>query len=194
MDNIVKIITKNSGIKCDQVIARKNQTLFFEGDKCKMVGLIISGKISIISYLKDGQEVIYNELGKGEMFGNNLIFSSEPFYRGDVVATEESEIAYIEKSELLRALNENVGLLEMFLKQQSDFSKNLNFKIKLLTISSAEERLMYYLTFHKGEVQYRSVTKLAKELYLTRETLSRTMYKMEKNKQLKIENKTIQLQ
>ena len=193
MDNIVKIITKNSGIKYDQVIARKNQTLFFEGDECKMVGLIISGKISIISYLKDGQEVIYNELGKGEMFGNNLIFSSEPFYRGDVVATEESEIAYIEKSELLRALNENVGLLEMFLKQQSDFSKNLNFKIKLLTISSAEERLIYYLTFHKGEVQYRSVTKLAKELYLTRETLSRTMYKMEKNKQLKIENKTIQL-
>lgn len=193
MDNIVKLITKNSGIKYDQVIARKNQTLFFEGDECKMVGLIISGKISIISYLKDGQEVIYNELGKGEMFGNNLIFSSEPFYRGDVVATEESEIAYIEKSELLRALNENVGLLEMFLKQQSDFSKNLNFKIKLLTISSAEERLIYYLTFHKGEVQYRSVTKLAKELYLTRETLSRTMYKMEKNKQLKIENKTIQL-
>ena len=193
MDNIVKLITKNSGIKYDQVTARKNQTLFFEGDECKMVGLIISGKISIISYLKDGQEVIYNELGKGEMFGNNLIFSSEPFYRGDVVATEESEIAYIEKSELLRALNENVGLLEMFLKQQSDFSKNLNFKIKLLTISSAEERLIYYLTFHKGEVQYRSVTKLAKELYLTRETLSRTMYKMEKNKQLKIENKTIQL-
>ena len=193
MDNIVKLITKNSGIKYDQVTARKNQTLFFEGDECKMVGLIISGKISIISYLKDGQEVIYNELGKGEMFGNNLIFSSEPFYRGDVVATEESEIAYIEKSELLRALNENVGLLEMFLKQQSDFSKNLNFKIKLLTISSAEERLIYYLTFHKGEVQYRSVTKLAKELYLTRETLSRTMYKMEKNKQLKIENKTIHL-
>ena len=193
MNNLVKIITKNSGIKYDQVVARKNQTLFFEGDECKTVGLIISGKVSIISYLKDGQEVVYNELGKGEMFGNNLIFSSEPFYRGDVVATEESEIAYIEKGELLKALNENVGLLEMFLKQQSDFSKNLNFKIKLLTISSAEERLVYYLTFHKGEVQYRSVTKLAKELYLTRETLSRTMYKMEKNKQLKIENKTIRL-
>ena len=194
MDNLVKIITKNSGIKYDQVTARKNQTLFFEGDECKMVGLIISGKVSIISYLNNGQEVVYNELGKGEMFGNNLIFSSEPFYRGDVVATEESEIAYVEKDELLRALSENVGLLEMFLKQQSDFSKKLNFKIKLLTISSAEERIVYYLTIHKGEVQYRSVTKLAKELYLSRETLSRTMYKMEKNGQLKIENKTIRLQ
>ena len=176
MDNLTKYITKNSGIKYEQVSARKNQTLFFEGDECKMIGLIISGKVSIISYLNDGQEVVYNELGKGDMFGNNLVFSSQPFYRGDVVAVEESEIAYIKKEDLLLAMTQNVGLLEMFLKQQS------------------EERIVYYLTFHKGEVQYKSVTKLAKELYLTRETLSRTMYKMEKNGLVKIESKTIRLQ
>ncbi len=193
MENLVKKITKNSKIKYDQVSARKNQTLFFEGDECKTVGMIISGKISIISYLADGQEVIYNELGKGEMFGNNLIFSSQPFYRGDVVATEESEIAYITKEELLKAMSENVGLLEEYLKHQSDFNKNLNFKIKLLTISSAEERITYYLTFNKGEIKYRSVTKLAKELYLSRETLSRTMYKMEKKGLVEIDQKTIRL-
>ena len=119
MDNLTKYITKNSGIKYEQVSARKNQTLFFEGDECKMIGLIISGKVSIISYLNDGQEVVYNELGKGDMFGNNLVFSSQPFYRGDVVAVEESEIAYIKKEDLLLAMTQNVGLLEMFLKQQS---------------------------------------------------------------------------
>lgn len=193
MNNLIKSLTKNSGIHVEELIAKKNQTLFFEGDECKNLGLIISGKVSIISYFADGKEIIYNTLGKGEMFGNNLIFSSEPFFRGDVVAVEESVITYISKEEILKALSENVGLLEQYLKQQSDFSKTLNFKIKLLTIDNARDRFIYYLTFNKGQVTYRSVTKLAKELYLTRETLSRTMYKMAKQNEIEIVNKTIKL-
>ncbi|MBO6280008.1 MAG: Crp/Fnr family transcriptional regulator [Bacilli bacterium] len=193
MKDIVKLITKNSGIKYDEVTAKKNQTLFFEGDECKEIGLIISGKVSIISYFSDGQEVIYNTLSRGEMFGNNLIFSSHPFYRGDVVAIEDSIIAYITKEELLKAMSENVGLLEQYLKSQADFSKQLNLKIKLLTINNAKDRIRYFLAVNKNEYKYRSITKLAKELYLTRETVSRTIYKMEKDKEIKIENKTIKL-
>ena len=193
MDTFAKLLIKNSGIQYDEVMARKNQTLFFEGDECKSIGIIISGKVSIISYLDDGQEIVYATLSKGEMFGNNLIFSSSPFYRGDVVAQEESIIAYITKEELMKALSKNVGLLEAYLKQQSDFSKTLNLKIKLLTIGNAKDRIIYYLTVNKKEVTYKSVTKLAKELYLTRESLSRTMYKLQKEGIIEIENKTIKL-
>lgn len=193
MNNLIKLLTKNSGIKFDQVSARKNQTIFFEGDECKSVGLVVSGKINIISYFADGQEVIYNSINKGEMFGANLIFSSEPFYRGDVVASEESEIIYITKEEILKALSSNVGLLEEYLKHQSDFSKNLNYKIKLLSIDSAKERIIYHLTFNKGEIKYQSVTKLAKELNLTRETTSRTLYKLEKSGDIEIKDKIIKL-
>ena len=191
MNNLIKYIKKNTNIKYDEVTARKNQTLFFEGDECKSVGLVVSGKISVISYFADGKEIIYNTLGRGEVFGSNLIFSSSPFFRGDVVAVEESEILYITKDELLKGLSENVGLLEMYLQNQSDFSKSLNFKIKLLTINNARDRIIYYLSMHDNKIEYRSVTKLAKELYLTRETLSRTMYKMQKDGELEIQSKTL---
>lgn len=193
MDKISKFIVKNSGISYEEFTAKKNQTLFFEGDECKKIGLIISGKVSIISYFSDGQEVIYNEIEKGQMFGNNLIFSSEPFYRGDVVATEESIIYYISKEELLKALTIDKDFLELYLKQQSDFSKKLNFKIKLLTINNARERVLYYLTFNKKKISYKSITRLAKELYLTRESLSRTLYKMERNGEIAIVDKEITL-
>ena len=193
MNKIANFLTKNSGIRFDEIHANKNETLFFEGDECKYVAIILSGKISIISYFSDGKEIIYNVLGKGEMFGNNLIFSSEPYYRGDVVATEESDIAYISKDELIKALSNDSELLEQYLKQQSDFSKTLNFKIKLLTIDSAKDRLVYYLTFNKGTITYKSVTKLAKELYLSRETLSRTMYKLADSGEIIIKDKKITL-
>lgn len=193
MNKIANFITKNSGIHYDEIHASKNETIFFEGDECKYVAVILSGKINIISYFSDGKEIIYNVLGKGEMFGNNLIFSSEPYYRGDVVAIEESDIAYISKDELLKALSNDPEFLEQYLKQQSDFSKTLNFKIKLLTIDNAKDRLVYYLTFYKGTISYKSVTKLAKELYLTRETLSRTMYKLVESGEIIIKDKTITL-
>ncbi len=193
MNNLVKFIVKNSGIHYDEITAERNQTLFFEGDECKKVGIIISGKINIISYFSDGKEVVYSELTKNQMFGNNLIFSSEPFYRGDVVAMEKSVIYYVSREELMKALSASPEFLELYLKQQSDFSKTLNFKIKLLTIGNARDRFLYYLTFYNKQITYKSVTKLAKELYLTRESLSRTMYKMAKDGEIKIENKTITL-
>ena len=193
MNNLVKFIVKNSGIHYDEITAERNKTLFFEGDECKKVGIIISGKINIISYFSDGKEVVYSELTKNQMFGNNLIFSSEPFYRGDVVAMEKSVIYYVSREELMKALSASPEFLELYLKQQSDFSKTLNFKIKLLTIGNARDRFLYYLTFYNKQITYKSVTKLAKELYLTRESLSRTMYKMAKDGEIKIENKTITL-
>ena len=193
MNKLTKNIINNKHLKFDEVETKKNQTLFFEGDECKSIGVILSGKINIISYFADGKEIVYNSLGKGEMFGNNLIFSSTPFYRGDVVSMENSVIAFITKENLLKAMSEDVGLLESYLTYQSDFSKKLNFKIKLLTISSTVDRLIYYLTFNKGEVKYQSVTKLAKELYLTRESLSRTMHKLDKDGIIEISEKTIRL-
>ena len=191
--NLIKYIKKNNSVNVEEISASRNKTLHFEGDECKKVGLIISGKVNIVSYYSGGQEVVYNELSKGQMFGSNLIFSSNPFYRGDVVAIEESVIGYVSKSDLLKALSSDQEFLELYLKQQSDFSKQLNFKIKLLTISSAKDRIIYYLTFNRNQISYKSVTKLAKELYLTRETLSRTMYKMAKDGEIKIENKVITL-
>ena len=193
MNKISNFIIKNSGIKYDEIHASKNETIFFEGDLCDHISIILKGKVNIVSYFSDGKEIVYNVLSSGEMFGNNLIFSSEPFYRGDVVALENAELAYISKEELLKALKNNSNFLEAYLKQQSDFSKMLNFKIKLLTISGAEDRLIYYLTFNKGKISYKSVTKLAKELYLTRESLSRTIYKLDKKGVIKLEDKTITL-
>lgn len=192
MEKIIKLI-KNSGVKYLELDVKNRETLFFEGDECQKIGIVISGRLSIVSYYSDGKEVIYNILEKGKMFGNNLIFSSEPFYRGDVVADEESKVLLIDKEDFLKAISSNQEILELFLREQSDFSKSLNLKIKLLTIDSAKERILYYLTINKNVITYKSITKLAKTLYLSREVVSRTIYKLEKEGLIEIKDKRITL-
>ena len=192
MNNILSLFKKYESI-AENKTYKKGETIFYENDVCLKIGIVISGEISIKSYFSDGKEVIYNTLSKGQMFGNNLIFSSNPYYRGDVVCEQNAEISFLSKESLIRVLRNDEDFLIEYLNEQSDFSKTLNFKIKLLTISSASDRLLYYLTFNKNKITYKSITKLANELYLTRESLSRTIKKLKENKIIKAHSKTITL-
>lgn len=190
MNNILKLIYKYKE-DIELVSYKKDQIIFLENDLCQKVGIVKNGEISIKSYFADGKEVTYNTLKSGDMFGNNLIFSSNPFYRGDVIALENSEIYLVSKKSLLKILKEDENFLIEYLTAQSDFSKTLNLKIKLLTIQGAEDRIKYYLTINKGQIKFKSITKLAQELYLTRECLSRTLKKLEQKSEIKISHKTI---
>ena len=171
----------------------KGNVLFRENERCEFVGIVLSGSLKIVSYLSDGKEIIYNEPQAGQMFGNNLIFSSEPYYKGDIVCQNDAEIDLISKENLLKLLSKNSLFLTDYLKAQSDFTKDLNDKIKLLAISGAEERLLYYLNLHRNQITYDSITSLANTLFLERETLSRTISRMEAKRSISRQGKTITL-
>ena len=192
MKNILQILKKHEKM-LERQSYKKGETLFIEGDECTRIGIVSFGEISIKSFFSNGKEVVYNSLHQGQMFGNNLIFSSNPHYRGDVVAESDSEVFFIDKESLMSILQNDIEFLNRYLTEQSDFSKTLNLKIKLLTIPAAQDRLIYYLTINKGKIYYKSVTKLADELYLTRESLSRTIKKLKENKTIKVDQKTITL-
>ena len=168
-----------------------NEILFRENELCENIGIVISGEIRIISYLESGKEIIYNELTANQVFGNNLIFSSDPVYKGDVVAKSNAEICLINKENLVELFFKNEDFLRAYLKIQSDFGKQLNSRIKLLTYNNAYDRFEYYMTINKGIIRYKSISDLAKTLNLTREALSRLIHKLEKDGKIILGHKTI---
>ena len=159
---------------------KKDDVLFRENDKCNCIGIVISGQISIVTYLNDGTEIVFNTLKENGVFGNNLIFSSFPYYKGNIITNVSSEIALIQKKDLISLLKTNEAFMIEYLNIQSDFTKILNNKIKLLSIDSAQERLMFYMYENDNEIEFTSISSLAKELYLQRETLSRLLSKLQK--------------
>jgi len=169
----------------------KNDIIFKENDECDYVGFIKNGSVKIVSYTNNGTEVIYNIIKKGEIFGANLIFSSNPIYRGDVQAIEDCEIYLLSKDQLLSLMTNNKEFLLMFLEIQSDFSKQLNLNIKLLTFKSAEEKVMYFLDLNHGIIKIKTISSLANTLFLSRESLSRTLHKLQKTNIINIQNKII---
>lgn len=165
----------------------KNNVIFHEGDVCETIGIIISGKVDIISYSFEGKELLINSLKAGEIFGNNLIFSSEPVYRGDVIAQEKSVIAIINKENLVYLLQNNKDFLNLYLKAQSDKAKLLTSRIQLLSLVNAEERLFYYASKNDNVIVYKNVTTLAATIGVQRETLSRLLTSLIKRHLIKKE-------
>lgn len=165
----------------------KNNIVFHEGDFCESIGIVISGKIDIISYSFEGKELLINSLKAGEIFGNNLLFSSEPIYKGDVIAKEKSVIAFINKNNLVHLLQTNEEFLSLYLKSQSDKAKSLTSRIQMLSLVNAEERLFYYASKNDNVILYKNVTTLAATIGVQRETLSRLLTSLIKRHLIKKE-------
>ena len=184
-NNILSLLDKQERQLVSVRSYNKNDALHREGDKCEEITIVSEGKIKIVSYSFSGKEIVFNELGKNQIFGNNLLFSSEPNYKGNVISVDKSIVVTIKKDNLITLLSSNKEFLKEYLKIQSDFGKSLNSRIKLLSIDSALERFEYYLFINEGEIEFKTITSLATELGLKRETLSRLISKLEKENVIK---------
>jgi len=185
---LIDTLSESERGQCETVAFRKGQVLFQEGDECLGVSLVMGGKIRISGVSLEGKQIVYNLIGVGDMFGNNLVFSSDNTYRGAVTADEDGTLLYIRKETLVRLIQGNADFLFAYLRAQSDLGKRMNSRIRLLSLSSPEERLDYYLSMHKGRVEVKSITALALELHVQRETLSRLVNGKIKEGTLRYEN------
>lgn len=180
MENLINLLSEKETAYMNIKHYDTGDIIASEGDECSSIAIVISGKIQIISYSFEGDEIIFNTISKNELFGNNLVFSDDNRYKGNVVAVEDSSIAFIHKNNLFEILKNNDNFLISYLKYQSNFGKKLNSTIKLLSIDSAEERFLYYLYQHNNHIFYKSISDLALEIHLKRETVSRLLSNLEK--------------
>ena len=172
---ILKVLSKKEHQMVKGYQIAKGNIIYHEGDVCENIGIIISGKVDIVSYSFEGKEILINSLKAGDIFGNNLLFSSNPIYKGDVIAKEKCVVAFINKENLIYLLQNNKEFLNLYLNIQSDFGKALNARIQLLSFPNAEERLMYFASKNNNVIEYKNVTTLAATIGVQRETLSRLL-------------------
>ena len=191
--NIIALLDKKEKERLIFKELRKGETLFYENDCCEEIGIVKYGKLLITSYPENGNPIIYNRLKEDDMFGNNLLFSSQPFYKGDVIAESDSGIILIKKDVLIGFLEENTDFLLAYLQIQADSGKRLHSRIRLLSIDSAQERFLTYLRENGNRITFNSVSDLADDLFIRRETLSRLLSKLIKNKVVIKDGKTVRL-
>lgn len=170
----------------------KGEIIFQENDECQYVCIVLSGKVLVSSYTFNGKEIIFKKLEDGAMFGHLLIFASNNLYRGFIEASSNTTLAYIDKNSFYNIISHEPYLAK-YLSLLSDdilISKEMT---RVLSFDKTSDRLLYLLSIHKT-FKFDSISSLAKELSISRESLSRTLKNLEKQGLIVIHNKTIYYQ
>lgn len=192
--NIMKKLTIINSIKKHITIIKKyikNEIIFNENDLCDSLAIILEGNVIISSFTYDGKEIVFNKLSKNDLFGQSLLFSSSPKYKGSIISLNNSSIGYINKKELIELLKNEENLLS-YLSLLSDSVLLSKEKSRTLSFENVKDRLLYHLSIY-NKIEYKTITSLAKELCVTREALSRTLKKLSTSKIINIEGKCITL-
>lgn len=194
MSQILDTLTTKDLTLFNKVSLSKGEVLFREGELCTQIGIVKEGTLVISSYTFEGKEIVFNTINEGMMFGNNLLFSKEPHYKGNVTALTNTSVYLIDEINLLALGARNKAFLKEYLTIMANTTISLNTRVKLLSFNTLSERLNYDLFIHNGVLPFKSISALSKELNVERETLSRYISKLVDDELLKKEkNRLIDL-
>ena len=176
----------------------KKETLIFnEKEECKYLALILEGEVHISTLTYNDKEYTISVLNKNDTFGEFLLFSNNTQYLGDIIASSNTKIAFIDKSNLLELLQDKV-ILENYLKLLSKKSMANQEKIKIYSQKNIEDRILFYL-FEESKkknskiIKIKSKENLALLLNIPRPSLSRSLIKLKNESLIEYDKHSITL-
>ena len=174
--DLVAVLNKDEFKYVKYLEFRKSDVLYFEGDACNNIDILVKGEITMTKSDLDGNEETFNYMKAPNIFGNNLIFASSNHYLGNVTSYSDVALYRINKANLLYLLANNKTFLSMYLELIADKSLELSKHLQVISIQNVEKRILSFLKMKFKEIH--SMTSFAKELSLPRETTSRMVYKL----------------
>jgi CRP-like cAMP-binding protein/CheY-like chemotaxis protein len=148
LDKLSTLIAKNEGLnelkriiqerKARQI--KKNQVIYYDGDKGTGIYLVISGKVKTIRLAEDGRELMTGIIGSDEYLGVNALLSNEP-YTDTATALEDSVVCLIPKDQLEQLLNLYPEVAREFIKLLANDIRDKEEQLMQLAYHSVRKRM-----------------------------------------------------
>ena len=145
----------------------------------------------------EGNEQIFNYLRAPQIYGNNLIFASSKIYLGDILANDDIALYRIYENDILSFVSTNRQFLKLYLNVIADKSMELSKRLRVMSIQNVTKRLLLFIDMknkgNNGVYHIKSITNLARELSLPRETVSRAINSLVKEEKIVYTNKCLKI-
>ncbi len=82
----------------------KDEYIFNEGEKPKLMGLITEGRVKVVKHSPEGKDVIVRIIENGQIFGEVAVFDNMP-YPASAVAMVDTQAFVLERHKLIELLN-----------------------------------------------------------------------------------------
>ena len=120
-----------------------------EGDEIKSPGIVLSGRAEIIKENLAGNKAIVSFLSPTQIFGEVIVCTEKKKSIVSVVATEATEILYIDFEKVINRCGKNCGyhtrLISNMMRVIAEKNMSLNTKMDYLLIKNMREKLATFL-------------------------------------------------
>jgi CRP-like cAMP-binding protein/CheY-like chemotaxis protein len=188
LDRLHNLISKNDGLaELKKIIQerksrqfKKNQVIYYDGDKGTGLYLVISGKIKTIKLAEDGRELMTGIYADDEYLGINALLTNS-HYSDTATALEDSTLCLIPKDQLEQLLNMYPEVAREFIKLLANDIREKEEQLLQLAYHSVRNRMAEALIrLHRQQtigVEGFKITRedLAAMAGMATETVSRTL-------------------
>lgn len=137
-------------LKAREKSFEKNEIIFHQGDEVDEIGLVESGGVNIVVNFYWGDRQILGHINKGLIFAENYAAISGKELICDVVASEDSEILFLNLKNLMTTCKNQCGfhqsLIFNLLKISAQKSLNLSGRMMHIAPRTIRERVLSYLS------------------------------------------------
>jgi CRP-like cAMP-binding protein len=188
LDRLNNLISKNDGLnELKKIILerkgrqfKKNQVIYYDGDRGTGLYLVINGKVKTIKLAEDGRELMTGIFGNDEYLGVNALLSNEP-YTDTATALEDSTLCLIPKDQLEQLLNMYPEVAREFIKILANDIRDKEDQLMQLAYHSVRKRMAEaMIRLHKQQGTNTEGFKITREdlaamAGMATETVSRTL-------------------
>jgi CRP-like cAMP-binding protein len=158
----------------------KGEVIAFRGDEIKDLIVVAAGEVYTEMQKLNGDSIVVDRLGEGRVLAGAFIFGKDNRFPVDVVTSQDSELIYIPKSEIIRMFQLNETLLQNYLEVISNKTQFLSKKIWFsFANKSINNKLIAYLLNNMNRegkvVLQNSIKEIAQMFGVARPSLSRVL-------------------
>jgi len=168
---------------CKKEIYPKNSIIFEFGEKTKDVYFIESGKVKSINYGANGEISFFRTREAGNVFGYYSAITNEA-RSAHMVTVKETVLYKMEQQAFLKLVCNHPDIARYFIQLLGGLLRTETFRFNNIITLSARERIMQDLKVRNknGSLEISSREEYASYLNMTRETLSRELNRLKKEK------------
>lgn len=119
---------------------KKNQVIYYEGDKGNGIYLLVSGKVKTVKLAEDGRELMTGILNNEEYLGIQAVLANES-YSDTATALEDSTLCLIPKESIDQLLNLYPDVAREFIKLLSNNIREKEDQLLQLAYHSVRKRM-----------------------------------------------------
>ena len=176
---------------------KKNSIIVHEYEECVHISIIIKGSLYINQLLENGDTLRIRLYKENDAFECALFGSNNKNYPFSLISYEDTEIIHIPFNQINSLLIGDKIFMMNFIKMLSNNITSLKDKIKILSLKSIRDKLLYYLSKNtKNGITHMNHTKteISKILGIARGSISRELKKMEQENIIQfIDKKTLKI-